>query len=348
MISRGIRLLQRGFRHALNAPKTGALILMYHRIAVPPLDPFRLSVAPAHFAEHLDVLARGYNVISLETLLTQLEDQKLPPRTVVITFDDGYYDLLTNAQPELKKVGMRATVAIPTGYVRNHREPWWDELEHICSFPGQLPSSLRIEFPGEVFSWQDTSHTSEHGTQSVRLDERGWHMRQRHDHTPRQKLYRGLYRDLKLLHPEQQEAKIQELFSWAQIPRAGCENHRLLSSDEIRQLDSEGIFEFGAHTRNHCLLSQLTEEEQWAEIVGSKRELEEFVGHEVQTFFYPYGCLGGPGTKALVERAGYKGACSGDEGVATSTADRFLLPRHEVWDCDGAAFERQLRNWWMG
>ena len=47
----------------------------------------------------------------------QLEGFNLPPRSVVITFDDGYEDFYTSAYPILKKYGLTATVFVLAGYI---------------------------------------------------------------------------------------------------------------------------------------------------------------------------------------------------------------------------------------
>ena len=46
-------------------PKPRPLILMYHRIADQPLDPWGTAVSPAHFAEHLEVLCRARRPLPL-------------------------------------------------------------------------------------------------------------------------------------------------------------------------------------------------------------------------------------------------------------------------------------------
>ena len=47
----------------------------------------------------------------------RLEGFNLPPRSVAITFDDGYEDFYTAAYPILKKYGLTATVFVLAGYI---------------------------------------------------------------------------------------------------------------------------------------------------------------------------------------------------------------------------------------
>jgi peptidoglycan/xylan/chitin deacetylase (PgdA/CDA1 family) len=87
-------------------------ILMYHYISTPPpgADIYRkdLSVTPARFESHLQYLVRaGYQVVTLDDMLYALtQGRPLPPKPVILTFDDGYEDNYLNAFPLLQKYAM--------------------------------------------------------------------------------------------------------------------------------------------------------------------------------------------------------------------------------------------------
>ncbi|MGL5511071.1 MAG: hypothetical protein ACRDB1_15735, partial [Microcoleaceae cyanobacterium] len=49
---------KRGKRLLKKITKRKSLVLMYHRIAEPSIDPWGLAVTPAHFAEHLEILKK--------------------------------------------------------------------------------------------------------------------------------------------------------------------------------------------------------------------------------------------------------------------------------------------------
>lgn len=95
-------------------------ILMYHYLSTPPVgaDAIRLdlSVSPDLFENHLAYLREaGYETISFQQLALALSrDQSLPPKPVIITFDDGYRDNYQNAFPLLKQYGYSATFFIFT------------------------------------------------------------------------------------------------------------------------------------------------------------------------------------------------------------------------------------------
>ena len=90
-------------------------ILMYHHIEQPEpgADSLRydLSVSPQDFEAQLRYLRQeGYESITLNDLALYLTVGKpLPPRPIIITFDDGYTDAYTNAFPLLKRYGFVGT-----------------------------------------------------------------------------------------------------------------------------------------------------------------------------------------------------------------------------------------------
>lgn len=90
-------------------------ILMYHHIEDPPpgADAWRLdlSVRPADFEAQLHYLKQeGYESITLNDLALHLTVGKpLPPKPIIITFDDCYADAYTHAFPLLQRFGFVGT-----------------------------------------------------------------------------------------------------------------------------------------------------------------------------------------------------------------------------------------------
>lgn len=91
-------------------------ILMYHKIGA---GDSRWWVHPRQFESHLRFLRdEGYRAILPSDLAANRRwGRPLPPRPVIITFDDGYRNALTEAEPLLKKYGFRGVVYLVTGLV---------------------------------------------------------------------------------------------------------------------------------------------------------------------------------------------------------------------------------------
>ncbi len=102
-------------------PVTYVPILYYHYIRINP-NPrdrvgFGLSTPPAAFASQMRYLAdHGFHVISLHQAVVAIQHHTgLPPRPVVLTFDDGYADFFSTAVPILQVHGFTATSFVITG-----------------------------------------------------------------------------------------------------------------------------------------------------------------------------------------------------------------------------------------
>lgn len=94
-------------------------ILMYHQVAeIPgPLDPLGLAIPPGQFEQQMSYLAaKGYRCLSLAEAVRALRSgRRVPARSFVLTFDDGYADLPSVACPILERFGFTATVFLVVG-----------------------------------------------------------------------------------------------------------------------------------------------------------------------------------------------------------------------------------------
>lgn len=78
-----------------------------------------ISTAPSLFAKQVEYLRKyRYQVLSLGEMFRLFQTkQPISPKTLVMTFDDGYENNYTYAFPFLKSCGFSATIFLPTGYV---------------------------------------------------------------------------------------------------------------------------------------------------------------------------------------------------------------------------------------
>jgi peptidoglycan/xylan/chitin deacetylase (PgdA/CDA1 family) len=106
-------------------PKSGTRvpILMYHSISenlFGKSHPYsHINTSPDVFLQQMRCLRQaGYRTIDLGELMKGFETGIDLAKTVVITFDDGYQDFLTDAMPILKQCGFTATVFLATGRIQ--------------------------------------------------------------------------------------------------------------------------------------------------------------------------------------------------------------------------------------
>jgi len=325
-----------------------ALILLYHRVAELSSDPQLLAVTPARFEEHLKILREHYTVISLEQLTRFLREGKIPHRSVVLTFDDGYADALYNAKPLLERYDVPATVYVATGFVGADREFYWDELEGLLLRPGNLPEHLSLNAAGTIFQWRlgQSAQYSEADYERWR----GWNVAMDNDPTPRQNIYRTLCARLLQMSEEDRENVLNAVRTWAGATPSCRPIHRPLSAEEIVRLSEGGLVEVGAHTMSHAVLSAIPTAAQETEIRESKTRLEAMLGRPLFSFSYPFGKRTDytEETVAIVRQAGFRCACSNFPGNVCRGADLFQLPRVIAPHCGGKEFRGWLRRWFLG
>lgn len=128
-------------------PKKGLPVLMYHKVS--PSEPDGLNVTPAQFESHLRYLKQQkYQTLSFSTLLKLYRNQEpLPPRSLIITFDDAYTNFRDFAIPLLKKYGFRATVMVPVAWMG--KVNGWDQGSEPILNAGAL-KSLALNQEAEI------------------------------------------------------------------------------------------------------------------------------------------------------------------------------------------------------
>ena len=334
--------LTNGARRLVGRPSTDTLVLLYHRIASPSVDPWRLSVSPAHFAEHLAVIKRVGRAMPLRELAMALRSGKRLRDAVVVTFDDGYADNLRAARSLLDRHDVPATVFVTSGALGTAGF-WWDRLARTLLTPGTLPKKLRLQAGGATHRvtlgddavWDDAA-AARHPEWEPWGDEHP---------TARHKAYRTFYDALFALEAEERERAL------AALPKpADGKDARPLSVAELHALGDDGFVEIGCHTRTHPVLARLEPTTQRQEIRHARRDLEAIIGTPVTSFAYPFGRRSDydAGTVALVRDAGFSCACANFDGLVDARTDRFQLPRFQVRDWDGDGFAAALRAWRVG
>jgi peptidoglycan/xylan/chitin deacetylase (PgdA/CDA1 family) len=112
---------------------TRIAVLMYHAIQE---QRSAISISPELFQWQMKWLSEhDIEVVSLEWLVSNLLGGFRPAKnTVVITFDDGYRDLLTYALPVLRQYKFPATIYLVTGYCGMNND-WPGQPDSIPRLP---------------------------------------------------------------------------------------------------------------------------------------------------------------------------------------------------------------------
>jgi len=109
-------------RPSPEAPRARIPVLLYHRVDAEAESPWRsFCVSPQNFDDQMRWLAyRGFTTIHLGRLLDYYhQDSPIPPNSIVITFDDGYFCNYSRAFPILQRHGFHATIFLACNLLRH-------------------------------------------------------------------------------------------------------------------------------------------------------------------------------------------------------------------------------------
>jgi peptidoglycan/xylan/chitin deacetylase (PgdA/CDA1 family) len=131
----------------------GFRTLFYHRVSD---DRDVLAVRRAAFQRQMDLLGReSFTVLELGTAWDLLQRGALPPKTVVLNFDDGYLDFMEHAFPVLAEHGFPATVFVCPGLVDGHATmSWYERPPPLLSWP----DIIRLACEGVRFEAHSMTH----------------------------------------------------------------------------------------------------------------------------------------------------------------------------------------------
>jgi len=114
-------------------------IILYHWIAVSPDEGTNYKspyyVKPEVFDEEMKLLHDwGYTTITTELLIKAIaEGADLPPRPIIITFDDGHLNNYTTAFPIMKKYGFTGIVYIVGNYLGADQYMNIDQIKEMAA-----------------------------------------------------------------------------------------------------------------------------------------------------------------------------------------------------------------------
>jgi peptidoglycan/xylan/chitin deacetylase (PgdA/CDA1 family) len=238
---------------------------------------------------------------------------------VVLTFDDGYLDNLTNAWPLLMEFGCPATFYVTTEHLDSTCGAyWWDILERVL-LGSHLAATIQLQIDGR------------------------WQTYQTQDPPARRRSHDELWVVLRRARPELRDTLLQQLSDAAGLDRTVLGDHRPMKSHEIRELASQTGVDIGAHTVHHLSLSDLSGQELCREVTESRMHLEQLLQKPVTSFAYPYGDVSCAAI-ATVEAAGFSSGVTVESRSLLAGDSLLSLPRREAPRGNVVEFAEWLSN----
>lgn len=263
-------------------------ILAYHRVfdvhdeSTFPFDPELISASTVDFCEQMEYVAAHFAPVTCADVLAATDGaSSLPPRAIIVTFDDGHLDNYTNAFPVLRRLGIPATIFVSTAYIGAPGTFWFDQVANIIFraptgcyvVPGIKDLVQLSDVPSRRRASGDVLRHAKGLPNAQRLELIDW-----------------LAVSLKDKHPTD-DTEWSGAMNWAQV----------------REMAAAGI-EFGSHSVSHPILTQLDDVSLDFELTKSREVIATEIGRPVNIIAYPVGGLHAFDARVIsaAQRTGYR------------------------------------------
>lgn len=299
--------------------KNRLLILCYHGISLRDEHEWNggLYVSPEQFRERMGLLrSEGASVISLSEGLERLRTRSLPPLSVAITFDDGFYDFYKYAVPVLRDFDFPCTLYLTTHYCQ-HRLPVFDLMLNYM-----LWKSGKTEV-----------HLPKLGIDSPMA------MR---DEAERNTIVRTIQKLTNKLTTSEKDGIAHQLAAEWRLDYDDLVRSRMLqimTPDEVTATARGGI-DIQLHTHRHR--TPRDRELFQREIRDNRAKILDYTGNDPVHFCYPSGDYASEFLPWLAE-LGVQSATTCEQGLAVPDSEPLALPRFlDRVDINGLDFESWL------
>ena len=286
------------------------LILCYHGISIDDEHQWDWAyyISPALFEQRLRMLRDGgYTVLPLGEAVERLYARTLPPRSVVLTFDDGLADFNLRARPLLEKYGFPATVYLSTYYCLYNKPVYPMFCGYVLWKARGRGSVAASEVLGDEFTerWDLSTPDGRAAAQRQLVRFAG---ERRLSAEERDQVARRLADAVGVDYDELVRKRILHL----------------MTPDEVSEVARPGTIDIHLHTHRHRTPNDRALFVR--EIVDNRKHIAELAGGESAHFCYPSGVTR-PEFLPWLSENGVVSATTCETGLATPETEALLLPR---------------------
>jgi len=280
------------------------LILSYHRI-LPKSHPEYKQMQPGMvisedtFRNHILWLTKYLKIIRL-CEISNYRNQNITP-ACVITLDDGWADNYQYAFPILKELNTVATIFLVSSMIDTERYFWPEKLGLLLANKNSkkiLNTYLQTKYATQMSGVED-------------YDELIEILKDKSDEDI-----------IKILNDVEKEV--------GDVSESYKPSRQVLNQDELHEMRTSDLVEFGSHTANHIRLDKISTPTVVDELTYSKQQLEDLTGQNITTFCYPNGSYTDDVVKLVSDV--YELACTTDEGWVDAKVDMHKLKRVMLHD----------------
>jgi len=272
-------------------------ILYFHHVFKTPNDYYPDDIDEKKFDKLVEYLSNNFQILSLEEAVHKIKAKQLPPRALVITFDDGYRDNYDVALPILKKYDCPATFFVATSGIESG-VLWNDKVE-------QLIKSTEKKTISSIY----TGKGLDISTKSQKVE---------------------AYLNITCAIKYNSHDERTKLISILQSELGPISYKRNMMNDiQLKALVEQG-YSLGLHTHNHTIVSGEDEESVKQELSTNKCILENTVGKKIDFIAFPNGDFGQDFTQVhcdIASELGLKAGFSTNDGGGYYATNHFAIPR---------------------
>lgn len=293
-----------------NSSSNDLTILLYHGVTKSENIGIQ-NYNKKHILEHefrlqMQYLKVNCTVLSMDEVL-EIHKNGLdyPNNAVVVTFDDGFENNFSIAAPILIDCSIPATFYLSSGMINTDLMFWVDELE--CCFNETDNTHISIEWGSEAFQF-----SLENSDMKIRALE----------------YVKSLCKNVPVIDKNNLLDMVKEATNI--VPKnKNSANYKILSWNQVREMNNSPLFIFGGHTLYHDILSKQTNDSMELDIVTSIKLLEYNLGSTIRHYSYPEGQENhyGADTVASLKANGIYCSPSAICGTNNKTVDMFNLKR---------------------
>jgi peptidoglycan/xylan/chitin deacetylase (PgdA/CDA1 family) len=290
------------WRESLGRASRG-VVLMFHEVHADDAAYLREleTGCTAAFLESiiLELRRERWDIVGLDEALSRLQQDDRSRRFAVLTFDDGYRDVRSQALAVLERHQAPFTVYVPAGAPRHELYAWWLGMRDL------FQRYDRIAIAGTEMRYECSGHDAK---------KRG-----------RAELSSWIHADYR------RGDQLQETFRIHDVSLEALNGAYFLDEAQLRELACHPLATIGAHTMSHAALGILEVAEARREMSGSRDYLECLVNRPIPHFAYPYGGPRACGKREfdLARDLGFRSAVTTRERpvFATDRASPHEIPR---------------------
>jgi peptidoglycan/xylan/chitin deacetylase (PgdA/CDA1 family) len=259
-----------------------------------------VSISPKKFEAALRFLTTHYVPVSLQDVLTECNGKGLPPRPILVTFDDAYASVAKYAAPLCLQFSVPAVFFVNAAFVDNQRLAPDNLVCYVAKVLGMetINAAVRAVPGNETLELHSLAEVFGSFFPAISLGDR--------------EVFLDALRQLSGIN-ESRMAKDANLY---------------LTSEQLCNLTSFN-FEIGNHTYSHTHCRSLSQQDFVSEVDRNKAELEAWSGTEIRSFSQPYGSSKDltPELREHLKRSGHQAVFLSESVANPRRPDLFHLDR---------------------